>query len=130
MLFAVLHPKYKMTYFHNENWEATWIKTAQDMLREEWQKYYKPMIDSSFLEVPTANVSKVCALYLSKDTYTQLFRSLQVVFLLSSIVMVAQVQQMFWTPISTVLLMPRQILFNSGCLALINLGQRLLLVVF
>ena len=53
-----MHPKYKMAYFHIENWEATWIETARQMLRDEWEKHYKPLIDPSFLEEAMATPSK------------------------------------------------------------------------
>lgn len=46
----VLHPKFKLTYFNKENWESEWIDTARQLLREEWNKYYKPTIDPSFLD--------------------------------------------------------------------------------
>lgn len=42
-----------MTYFKNAGWKSDWIDTARDILREEWEKYYKPLIDRSFLEEPT-----------------------------------------------------------------------------
>lgn len=48
--FVVLHPKFKMTYFHKENWQPDWIDTARQLLRDEWDKYYKPCINVSFLE--------------------------------------------------------------------------------
>lgn len=48
-----------MTYFRKVHWEASWIETARDMLREEWNKFYKPLIDPSFLDQPSTNTSPV-----------------------------------------------------------------------
>lgn len=64
--FVVLHPKFKMTYFNKENWQPDWIDTARQLLRDEWNKYYKPTIDVSFLEEagPTMSSSNPVSLCL------------------------------------------------------------------
>ncbi len=41
-LLAVLHPAYKLDYFRRHNWPAAWIKVVEDLVREEWETYYKP----------------------------------------------------------------------------------------
>lgn len=56
---AVLHLKYKMMYFHKEQWESAWIDVARDMLRYEWETFYKPLIHPSFLEESTIQISNV-----------------------------------------------------------------------
>lgn len=38
---TVLHPRYKTTYFENENWEKEWIETAKDILTEQWETHYR-----------------------------------------------------------------------------------------
>lgn len=58
----VLHPKYKLTYFANANWESTWIETARQLLREEWERYYKPLIDPSFLKETPVSESNMVSL--------------------------------------------------------------------
>lgn len=45
----VLHPKYKLKYFADAGWDQTWIDTARQILRDEWDARYKPMIDPVFL---------------------------------------------------------------------------------
>lgn len=39
--FAVLHPHYKMSYFHKAKWNWDWITTAESILRTEWALNYK-----------------------------------------------------------------------------------------
>ena len=41
VLFVVLHPRYKTTYFIKAKWPQEWITTAEELLREQWAKYYK-----------------------------------------------------------------------------------------
>ncbi|KAI9068874.1 hypothetical protein FKP32DRAFT_1560798 [Trametes sanguinea] len=36
----VLHPSHKLRYFENARWPATWIKSARDMVQEEFDGYY------------------------------------------------------------------------------------------
>lgn len=68
--FVVLHPKFKITYFHKENWQQDWIDTARQLLRDEWDKYYKPCIDVSFLEEAgtTTNSSNSVSLWFSSPS--------------------------------------------------------------
>jgi hypothetical protein len=48
----VLHPKYKLKYFEKQGWEDEWVKTAKEMVREEFKRSYeeyrphKPSISS------------------------------------------------------------------------------------
>lgn len=37
----VLHPRYKTRYFASEGWEKEWVDNATNLLRENWDKYYK-----------------------------------------------------------------------------------------
>jgi hypothetical protein len=39
---TVLHPRYKSSYFHKAGWPRSWITTAEDLLRAEWDANYKP----------------------------------------------------------------------------------------
>jgi hypothetical protein len=38
--FIVLHPKHKLKYFEKQNWDETWITTAEEIVREEFKKNY------------------------------------------------------------------------------------------
>ncbi|PBK67359.1 hypothetical protein ARMSODRAFT_889408, partial [Armillaria solidipes] len=40
----VLHPHYKLNYFHNQNWLPEWIKTTEQSAQDTWKIYYKPTI--------------------------------------------------------------------------------------
>lgn len=43
----VLHPRNKLNYFKNAGWEADWIKTASDLVRDEFDLSYADIaIDS------------------------------------------------------------------------------------
>jgi hypothetical protein len=42
---VVLHPHHKLEYFKAQNWEPDWIKTAQTLVREEYDKTYVGRID-------------------------------------------------------------------------------------
>lgn len=39
---SVLHPRYKSTYFLKAGWPREWVQTAEDLLRKEWERNYKP----------------------------------------------------------------------------------------
>jgi hypothetical protein len=41
MLNAVLHPQLKLKYFQQHGWTKDWIKTAEGIVREEFEKYKK-----------------------------------------------------------------------------------------
>lgn len=41
-IFAVLHPAYKTQYFRLHKWTEEWINKAKDIIKEEWETYYKP----------------------------------------------------------------------------------------
>ncbi|KAJ7117107.1 hypothetical protein C8R44DRAFT_738960 [Mycena epipterygia] len=43
----ILHPRYKNTYFVKAKWPWEWIKTAKDLVRHEWNTYYKPKEDTN-----------------------------------------------------------------------------------
>lgn len=40
-ILLVLHPKYKTMYFAKAKWPREWIQTAEDLVRHEWETYYK-----------------------------------------------------------------------------------------
>jgi hypothetical protein len=42
MVFIVLHPRFKLSYFRHEKWPQSWISTAEDVLRDLWTRHYKP----------------------------------------------------------------------------------------
>jgi hypothetical protein len=39
-LILVLHPRYKLQYFHNIGWEKDWINTAENIVRAEFKRTY------------------------------------------------------------------------------------------
>lgn len=130
-ILAVLHPKYKLNYFRNAHWESSWIDTAQEMLRDEWNKFYKPLIDVSYLAKSNEATSKVsfCS---DERKVLRIFivSSKQTASSLSLIAMAVLLLLMFLTTTSIALLMPKLIPSNFGFLVLISLVQRLLHVVF
>jgi hypothetical protein len=40
-LEAVLHPRNKLAYFKNANWEPEWIEAAHKIVRDEFDRSYK-----------------------------------------------------------------------------------------
>ena len=40
-IYLVLHPKHKLRYFEKQNWEENWIKTAEEIVQEEFKQNYK-----------------------------------------------------------------------------------------
>ena len=34
--YVVLHPKHKLKYFEKQKWEEDWVKTAEEIVREEF----------------------------------------------------------------------------------------------
>lgn len=38
----MLHPRFKLDYFKRAGWEKEWIEEATRLIREEWEKHYKP----------------------------------------------------------------------------------------
>ncbi|KAF8550527.1 hypothetical protein OG21DRAFT_397915 [Imleria badia] len=41
----VLHPRHKLQYFRQANWEQDWINTAEELVREEYNRTYKSIAD-------------------------------------------------------------------------------------
>ncbi|KAI0686989.1 hypothetical protein C8Q76DRAFT_592953, partial [Earliella scabrosa] len=42
-----LHPGYKGQYFIDHKWKQVWIDVAKELVRYEWQTYYKPANSST-----------------------------------------------------------------------------------
>jgi len=38
---TVLHPRYKSMYFRKVKWPQAWIETAEQLLRDQYDQYYK-----------------------------------------------------------------------------------------
>lgn len=36
-----MHPRYKLEYFRRHKWEPEWIRAAEDILRDQWTRYYQ-----------------------------------------------------------------------------------------
>ncbi|KAL1936921.1 hypothetical protein VTO73DRAFT_4230, partial [Trametes versicolor] len=41
-IVMILHPAYKTQYFRLHKWTEEWIDEAKDIIKEEWETYYKP----------------------------------------------------------------------------------------
>ncbi|KAF8814886.1 hypothetical protein BYT27DRAFT_7081586 [Phlegmacium glaucopus] len=54
----VLHPQHKLTYFKKAGWDNDWIKTARQIVRDEFERSYKSITKDSDDDVET-NVAKV-----------------------------------------------------------------------
>jgi hypothetical protein len=60
--FVVLHPWYKLAYFHHAKWPKSWIDNTVQMLHEEWQANYKPstaVLPSVSTSMPAVFISTV-----------------------------------------------------------------------
>jgi hAT family C-terminal dimerisation region len=42
---TVLHPRHKLVYFSKAGWEAAWIQTAREIVRDEFDRSYPPKSD-------------------------------------------------------------------------------------
>jgi hypothetical protein len=40
----VLHPRYKLKYFHEQKWQQAWIDTACELVEDEYNHVYKGLI--------------------------------------------------------------------------------------
>ena len=38
---SVLHPQHKLDYFSQAGWPSDWIETAENLVREEFERTYK-----------------------------------------------------------------------------------------
>jgi len=47
ILYTVLHPRHKLSYFKAAHWEDNWIQTAESLVRDEFER--------SYLTVDTSN---------------------------------------------------------------------------
>ncbi|KAG6888381.1 hypothetical protein C0992_008635 [Termitomyces sp. T32_za158] len=43
----VLHPQHKLMYVKNAGWKAEWIKTARELVQEEFDRSYSDFKDAS-----------------------------------------------------------------------------------
>jgi hypothetical protein len=41
IIYLVLHPKYKLKYFEKLKWEDDWVKTVDEIVREEFKRNYE-----------------------------------------------------------------------------------------
>ncbi|KLO05129.1 hypothetical protein SCHPADRAFT_802371, partial [Schizopora paradoxa] len=65
----VLHPRYKTKYFHTASWPEAWISTSKDILRDEWNDYYKP----SDTAAPSAAATQTASSQATEDDDDDLF---------------------------------------------------------
>ncbi|OJT02035.1 hypothetical protein TRAPUB_7505, partial [Trametes pubescens] len=50
----ILHPQHKVQYFRDEGWPEEWVQTAIDLVREEWNTFYKPKNAPALIVPPAA----------------------------------------------------------------------------
>jgi hAT family protein len=59
----VLHPKYKLKYFTKQDWEEDWVKTVEEIVREEFKRNYEeylPRKPKTFETQSSTSKRKVC----------------------------------------------------------------------
>lgn len=39
-IYLVLHPKHKLKYFEKQNWDEDWVKTAEEIVQEEFKRNF------------------------------------------------------------------------------------------
>ena len=49
--YIVLHPQLKLKYFQQNGWLRGWIKTAEEIVRDEFEKYRNVEDDIEVVEV-------------------------------------------------------------------------------
>ena len=57
-IYLVLHPRHKLEYFKKHNWEESWIQTAHEIVREEFDRSYAAMdvgVDEGSMQVDSNN---------------------------------------------------------------------------
>ena len=47
LCYLVMHPKYKLVYFHQQNWELEWITTARGLALDFYNKHYRPTLPNT-----------------------------------------------------------------------------------
>ena len=40
-MFLVLHPRHKISYFEAAKWEPAWIKTAEELVHDEYSQWLR-----------------------------------------------------------------------------------------
>ena len=58
-IYLVLHPKHKLKYFEKQNWDEDWIKTAEDIVREEFRRNYEEYIPPKLAKASQPSKKKV-----------------------------------------------------------------------
>ena len=57
--FLVLHPRYKLCYFEKLEWEPEWIKTAEDIVRDEFKHTYSEYVIPRMADPSRSSTNKV-----------------------------------------------------------------------
>ncbi|THH16802.1 hypothetical protein EUX98_g9241 [Antrodiella citrinella] len=68
-LAMLLHPRYKAEYFKRQQWPADWIKTALDLLRDQWVTHYKPKPEATPSAAAQASASLTTATTTDDDFF-------------------------------------------------------------
>ncbi|THU84694.1 hypothetical protein K435DRAFT_687021, partial [Dendrothele bispora CBS 962.96] len=59
-----LHPGYKLSYFRQVNWPQEWEQAALQIICENWEQYYVPLIQTPAITKKTSGLISVIILYL------------------------------------------------------------------
>ncbi|KAK0455163.1 uncharacterized protein EV420DRAFT_1273001 [Desarmillaria tabescens] len=62
----ILHPCYKLDYFVDANWEASWITDACKVIQDEFDRKYKNLMDNVIVvEDGAEDGTQVCTLFIT-----------------------------------------------------------------
>jgi hypothetical protein len=59
-LIIVLHPTHKLKYFAKQGWDKEWIKTAEEIVREEFRQNYATYVVLDTKKAASRPSKKVC----------------------------------------------------------------------
>jgi len=60
LLHTVLHPRHELVYFKNVGWQTDWIKMAEALMHEEFNRSYSSIQTSTQSTEKSPDVNKVC----------------------------------------------------------------------
>ena len=70
-LVIVLHPTHKLKYFSKQGWDKEWIKTAEDIVREEFKQNYAEYVNHNGKTLNASQPSKK-VFYIARLSYNYL----------------------------------------------------------
>ncbi|KAG2747824.1 hypothetical protein P692DRAFT_201716057, partial [Suillus brevipes Sb2] len=64
----VLHPRHKHSYFNTAEWTANWIKTAENLVHNEFDRHYARIVVDAGPEIETVETSITIAHWMQSNT--------------------------------------------------------------